>query len=836
MKVSLNWVKEYTNVDISIDKLIEKIGEQLGEVKSVINLAHKYQSALIVKVKECKPHPNANKLHVCLIDDDKTVKGIPRNKDGFVQIVCGANNVAAGQTVIWLPPGMVVPETSANKLFKLEAKELRGVKSYGMIASAKELDFGDDHDGIVVIKENIQPGTDLVKEFDLDDYIIDIENKMFTHRPDCFGILGVAREISGILGNKFKSPDWYLHDNSKKGAVFKKTNRSLPFKLTNKVPDLVKRFCAVSIEGVRVEPSPPKFCAQLTKIGIKPINSVVDITNYVMALTGQPLHAYDYDKIKALSGSEIEIIVRQSKKGEQIRLLGDKHIKLGDGAIVIASSSQPIGIGGVMGGANTEVGEDTKNIILECANFDMYSIRKTAFGYGLFTDAVTRFSKGQSPLQNRIVLNKTVNMLCEICGGKVAGTVYDEYHSGPNKLVEITTDFINNMLGAELSDAEVTKILKNVEFEVEAQNQSKLKITPPFWRTDIKIVEDVVEETGRLYGYDKLELTLPLRDLAPAFKNQILELKKQLRQVLKTAGANELLNYSFVHGNLLDKAYQDKKLAYQLNNALSPDLQCYRLSILPSLLDKVHSNIKSGHSQFAIYEIGKIHAKQHLNKEKLPQEDEHLALVFAADKKAASDYCGAPYYQALTYIEYLLADFGISYEFLPMAKNADSLTHMVAPFASSRSAFIADKTNGQIFGIVGELKQTVKESFKLPDFCTGFELGIAYLPNQKHSKYKPLPKYPKVQQDMSLKVSENVAFGDLFNLLKTVTEKLKPANTVIDIESLDIYQPKDDKPSKHFAFRFIVSPYERTMKASEVNDLLDHIAAGAKQKFDAKRI
>jgi phenylalanyl-tRNA synthetase beta chain len=838
MKVSLNWIKEYTKVDMPIDKLIEKIGSQLGAIEEVINLGKKYKGALIVRIKECKTHPNADKLHVCWVDDNKMLKGIPRNKDGFVQVVCGANNVETGQTVIWLPPGMVVPETSGDKPFKLEVKELRGVKSYGMIASAKELGFGDDHEGIVVLKENINPGTDLVKEFNLNDYIIDIENKMFTHRPDCFGILGVAREISGILGNKFTSPDWYSKNTTEKEQAFKKATNELPFRVINQAPELVARFCAVSVKDLNIAPSPPRFCAKLAKVGIKPINSVVDITNYAMVLTGQPLHAYDFDKVKKLCGDKhVEIIVRQAKKGEDIKLLGGKQAKMSGGELVIATPEKPIGIAGIMGGADTEVDASTKNIILECANFDMYSIRKTAFAHGLFTDAFTRFSKDQSPLQNRTALTLTADMICGAYGGKISNQIIDDDNSKPNKPVEVSTDLINNILGTELSSSEIANILKNVEFGVETIGSSKLKITPPFWRTDIKIAEDIIEEVGRLYGYDKLKLILPIRDLAPAAKNQTLELKKQLRQTLKTAGANELLNYSFVHGNLLDKTGQDKKLAYQLSNALSPDLQYYRLSILPSLLEKVHPNIKAGHSQFAIYEIGKIHIKKHLNQEGLPQEDEHLALVFAADKKAAAKYSNVSYYQALTYLDYLLKTFGINYSLLPMAEKSGSLAHSVAPllFAKTRSAFIIEKSSGQIFGAVGEFKQAVKKSLKLPDFCAGFELQIDQLKTKQNS-YTPLSKYPKVQQDMSLKVPNNIAYGDLFDLLKTVTEKLKPASSIVEIEPLDIYQPKTDKTLKHVAFGFTVLPYERTMKASEVNELLDHIATGAKQKFGAKRI
>lgn len=460
MKISLNWIKEFVDVKVNIDELVAKIGAQLGEVEEVINLGERYEGIVVARVVACEKHPNADKLSVCKIDDGKVTKGVKRDANGYVQVVCGAPNVRKGITVAWIPPGVIVPSSFDGDQFTLEARELRGMVSNGMLASGKELAINDDHDGILVIDKPCEPGTPLTEVYKLDDYIIDVENKMFTHRPDCFGQLGVAREIAGIQGIKFTSPDWYL-DILDKLTVEGKNRLSL--EVQNKLPDLVPRFMAVPIANVKVQKSPIMIQSFLSRVGIKPINNIVDITNFVMSLTAQPLHAYDYDKVAALDGSkDATLLVRKVKKGEKIALLNGKTVEPRADAIMIATKKELIGVGGVMGGSTTEVDNDTKNIILECANFDMYSIRRTSMANGLFTDAVTRFNKGQSPRQNDKILAYAVAWVQKLAHGDVAGKVQDDRNDVGNlKPVIVTQDFINARLGTKLTDKQITKILRD---------------------------------------------------------------------------------------------------------------------------------------------------------------------------------------------------------------------------------------------------------------------------------------------------------------------------------------------------------------------------------------
>ncbi len=840
MKISLNWLKEYTKIDLPIDDLVQKIGAQLGAVEEVIDLGAKYKGAVVAKVIVCVGHPNADKLHVCMIDDGGVAKDVPRDENGFVQVVCGANNVATGQSIIWLPPGVIVPETfNSKEPFDLTAKELRGILSQGMIASARELDFGDDHDGIIVLDQDANPGMPITKTFWLDDYIIDIENKMFTHRPDCFGMLGIAREVAGIQQQPFKSPDWYLSGKLELGD---RSSVNLPLVIKNELPDLVPRFMAVAMSNIKIAKSPLWLQTFLARLGVKSLNNVVDITNFMMLLTGQPLHAYDYDKVKAqdegATGATLK--VRYPIKNEKLILLGGKEIEPRAEAIIIATATEPIGLGGVMGGEDTEVGADTKNIILECANFDMYSIRRTAMEHGLFTDAFTRFSKGQSPLQNDKVLAKAIKMMQELAGGQVASEIIDDKHFKEQKNVEVTPEFINTRLGFDLSAIQIADSLTNVEFNVVNQ-EGKLIITPPFWRTDIEIPEDIVEEVGRLIGYDKLPIKLPTRSLNPAKKDELLDVKHQIRQILASAGANELLTYSFVHGKLIDKTGQNKELAYQLSNALSPDLQYYRMSILPSLLDKIHPNIKAGFGQFAIFEIGKTHLKNWLDEEKLPKEEDRLGFVFASSTKTNNDYCGAAYYQAQYYLKDLLCRLGIKAKFLPLPQKSELAVNeqLSAPFALQRSAIVLDATSGVLLGAIGEFKPRVRKTLKLPNFSAGFEIDLNQVLLCKDSldKYIPLPKYPKVEQDVTLKVPVELSFANLFDAIFSQMAILAPyPKYYFDIKPLDIYQHPDDPDHKQISLRVVIASYQGTLKSQEVNELLDKIALKVGTTLKAQRI
>ncbi|HWB38888.1 MAG TPA: phenylalanine--tRNA ligase subunit beta [Candidatus Saccharimonadales bacterium] len=854
MKVSYNWLQELVDSNLPpIDELVDKIGAQLGGVEEVINLGERYQGIVIAKVVECKPVEGSDHLNVCRIDDGKVVKDVERGDDGLVQVVCGAPNCREGLLVAWLPPGTTVPASyDEGELFVLGARDLRGHKSNGMLASPKELAIGDSHDGILELNaDDAKPGDDFAETYEFaGEYIIEIENKMFTHRPDCFGILGVAREVAGILGKPFRSEEWYLEEPL---DLTSRLNGSLPLKVTNELPELVPRFMALSMANVSTGmPSLPWMATRLSRVGIRPINLIVDITNYFMVLTGQPMHAYDYDKVKALSsGDAAHLVVRAPHDKEKLTVLGEKQITLRSGDIVIASDKAAVGLGGVMGGANSNIDDQTKNIILECATFDMYAIRRTSMAHGLFTDAVTRFNKGQSPLQNDRVLAVAARSLWHYTDKQVeSGSLVDDIHLSKtvqerrslHPKIAVTPQFINERLGSDLGGIQIRKLLMNVEFELpdvgDDGKDASLEITAPFWRTDIELREDVVEEVGRLYGYDNLPLKLPTRDIAPAARNQLLAAKDAIRQKLSKAGANEVLTYSFVHGDLLTKVGQDPSKAFQLSNALSPDLQYYRLSLMPSLLDKVHANIKAVHAnvkatydEFALFEIGKVHSLDHQDDDGLPAEHEHTSLVVTAADKLKKP--GAAYYQARYLLDYLTGSTEL--EFKPIAKDLQGFP-VVQPYDLDRSAVVYVK-GGDFLGIIGEFKASVLRNLKLPKFTAGFDLDTTVLAKllTNQESYQPLSRFPSVSHDITFKVAGNLPFAELFDFVSDEVAKKVPQNSHFDLQPVDRYQAEGDT-QLNISLRLAMTSYERTLTDKELSELIHDVATAARAKLGAERV
>ena len=830
MKVSLNIIKQLINFELPpVDELVARVNQQLGGVEEVIDLNAKYGGARIVRVVECAKHPDADRLSVTKIDDGGAVADVPRDENGLVQVVCGAPNVHADMWAIWLPPKSTVPASfDDDEPFVLDARPLRGVLSQGMLAAADELAIGTDHEGIIEIREQDVPagveltaGAGFAETFGLDDYVLDIENKMFTHRPDCFGQLGVAREIAGIFHQQFTSPEWYNVIQEFAGGD------GLELEIFNEVTEVVPVFSAVAIKNIEVQPSPLWLQCQLVAMGGKPINNIVDATNYMMLMTAQPTHAYDYDKLR---GSILG--ARLARDGEKVSLLNGKEYELTVDDIVIADGEGVIGLAGIMGGTDTEVSDGTKNIVLECANFDMYALRRTAMRHGIFTDALTRFNKGQSPAQTDPVLKQLMGMV----GGVQASEVLDA--SSYNKCIMpdgvhcvdsqgVSNEFINERLGTDLSNNEIADILRYTECMVEVDEHG-CEVYSPFWRTDIELPEDIVEEVGRLCGFDKLPRQLPRRSIKPAPKNVRRELKNAVRRSLSRAGANEVLTYSFVHERILKNAEQDVAQAYKLSNALSPDLQYYRLTVLPSLLDKVHANIKAGHDEFALFEMGKGHIKMHgLGEDGLPEASQFTDIVYAAKKSGA----GAPFYKVRRLVEQLAHDFGAELVFKPIEQERNF--PVTAPFDQSRSALV-ETTDGTFIGLVGELKQSVIKNFKLPAYVAAASLdtaGLEAVYAKQGSHYRPLSRYPSTTRDISLKVPSAIRYQQL---LQTLDEVVRDVAMEVRIEPLTIYQSEDNAEQKTMTWRLTFTSHARTLVDKDIAPVMQQIEQAAKDAWGAE--
>ncbi len=843
MKVSLNVIKQLINFELPpVDELVRRINQQLGSVEQVENLAERYRGARVVRVVECAKHPNADRLSVTKIDDGMAVPNVPRDENGLVQVVCGAPNVQAGMWAVWLPPASTVPASILEgEPFTLDARKLRGVLSQGMLAAADELAIGTDHEGVVALTPRdlpagkaLQPGADFAALFGLDDYVLDIENKMFTHRPDCFGQLGVAREIAGILHQPFTSPTWYNLEQ-----VFSDSD-SLPLTVSNDIPQLVPRFMAVAIRGVQVAPSPFWLQCQLVAMGAKPINNIVDATNYVMLMTAQPTHAYDYD---TLHGGQLG--VRMARQGETLALLSGKTIELTPDDIVIADGQGPVALGGIMGGSRTAVSATTTTIVLECATFDMYAVRKMAMRHGVFTDALTRFNKGQSPLQNAAVLNRLIGMV----GGEQAshvvdskpftsehGGILDEYFAGKYEpaTIDVTSTFINQRLGSHLTENDICTLLNNVEIHSHGPENELgyICLQVPFWRTDLETKEDIVEEIGRLHGFDTVPRQLPMRRIQPARKNPRRELKRVVREALAKAGANEVLSYSFVHERVLRGAGQDPAQAFRLSNALSPDLQYYRLSVLPSLLDKVHANIKAGHSEFMLFEIGKGHTKARMGEDGLPAEQSLIDLVYSSKKPRA----GAAFYRVRATLDQLAHDSGLTLVYTPVTAAQDDPVY--APFDINRSAHVwvegseaASQSERQLIGVVGELRPAVVKHFKLPDYTAAASLRLDVMEQVWRDTvvhYQPISRYPTTTRDISIQTSTAVTYDELMQAVSSAMTRASetyPDITIRDLTPLSIYKATPDASHQTTTFRLTLSSSQATLSAERVRSIIRTVFA-----------
>lgn len=827
MIISTNWLKKFTDIDVSIDELTQLIGSRLVEIEDVVDLGKKYEGVVIAKVVECAPLEDSDHLNVTKIDDGGVVQNVERDENGLVQVVCGAPNVRAGLTVAWLPPNSTVPETFADaEPFVLGARKLRGVMSNGMLASAKELDLFEDHTGILELDDTKQAGEKFADAYELNDYLLDIENKSLTHRPDTFGIVGFAREIAGIQGKKFETPKRL--QLSEIHWIEKEDDEPTP-QVTIDNPELSDRYQAVVLTNVDGKAqSPLETQTYLARIGVRPHSAVVDATNYLMMVTGQPLHAFDYDKLKAVNNGTIDIHVRAGREGEKLILLDDREIELSPNDIVIANGDRAVALAGAMGGRETEIDDNTTNVLLESASFNLYNLRNTQMRHGIFSEAITRFTKGQPAALTEPVLAEAIGLLSVSAGAKRASDVADAY---PGKKeshpVHTTTGRINAELGTDYETSDVVSTLENVGFDVLADDDT-IAVTAPYWRADIHIAEDISEEVGRLKGFDTIQPTLPVRDFTAVSPDAFDNFRAKLRATLARAGASEVLTYSFIHGDTIAKSGQTIEHAYRIVNSISPDLQFYRLTITPSLLGLVHPNIKAGFGSFALFELNKVHSKSAGTDDSgLPIEQDKLALVVTG-----SDH-GAAYYDAKRLLSYVAEMFGVELEYRVM--ETDVHNDESAPFDSKRSAAVYDKVSGGYIGIVGEYKTSVRKAFKLAGRTAGFELDARALQQAAvlapHG-YAPLSRYPSSERDICFQVSQAVAYADIE---RTVHEALVGESTKIDVAPLDIYQPEMGD-TKNVTLRFKLTPQDKTLASADVAAIVDKAVAKVVTELDATTV
>lgn len=809
MLISLNQLKlGLGDIKISDDELVKLIGARLVEIEEVIDETHKYDGIYVAQVKFCEKIPDTH-LTRCLIDDGGKAKDVERDKDGYVQVMCGAPNVHEGMFAAWIAPGAIVPATCHDaEPFKIGMRKmLKQYDSYGMMAGADELAIGDDHTGIVELDpSDIKPGDNFADIFvNLNDKILDIENKSLTHRPDTFGVLGFRREVAGILGQKFTSPEWYLN------PVQNFTNKS-DVKLEIETDEkLCPRYTAIVFKPTGKEYSPylSNQATLLARAGMRPIDPIVDATNMCMLSFGQPLHAFDYDKFVKVGGTETpKIIVRAAKKGEKITLLDGKEVEMNEDDIVITSNNVPVALAGAMGGANTAIDENTKRVILESATFSLYNLRKTQMAHGIFSEAITRFTKGQPAGQT---LPVALRFADEVKDYLTPVALFDSQKTAPAaEKVSVDLAQINGLLGTDFTLAQAVEILENVEFSVETSGNT-LTVTVPFWRTDIHIPEDIIEEVGRLSGYDNIAPVLPLH--ATSDKNASFELKSELRDILSAYGANETLTYSFVHGDLIQKVGQDTANSYRIVNSISPDLQYIRQSIVPSLLDKSYANIRAGYDKFALFEMNQIYSRTNgVDEDGVPQNAHHLAFIYV-DQAGKSGF-----YTAKKYLLEMLKKMGISADVKPFLLAKDQTNAYYEP---KRSANI--ECGGKLLGHLGEIKTSILRQMKLPLGTAAFEISLDEILaiNRSSTKHFRLSQYPFVSRDVTLSVATDAAYGEFESKIDAI---FKEAGLIYRIRPSSIYRAEGSE-QKNLSFHLEFAHPDKTLAKNEIQAIMNQIEA-----------
>jgi phenylalanyl-tRNA synthetase beta chain len=594
-------------------------------------------------------------------------------------------------------------------------------------------------------------------------------------------------------------------------------------------PALSDRYQAIILNGASgAAQSPIHIQSYLARVGVRPINAIVDVTNYLMMLTGQPLHAFDYDKVVAVAGGRADIHVRAGHDKETLELLDGRTIELTSEDIVIASGDTAIGLAGAMGGASTLIDNNTKNIILESATFNLYNLRATQMRHGIFSEAITRFTKGQPAELTAPVLAEAARLMGEYADAQVVTNVAEAYpgEKNPQQIV-LSTKTINDTLGSKFMSADVIDTLHNVEFSTELVDDFTVKTVAPYWRADIHIAEDIIEEVGRLNGFDTIEPTLPLRDFTAVHPAEFDTLRAQIRKSLVRAGANEVLTYSFVHGEVLKKAGQDVENSYRITNSISPDLQYYRQTLTPSLLGLIYANVKQGYDQFAIFEVNKTHPKQHgLTDENVPEEVDMIALTVTS-KKVKN---GSAYYDAKKMLDYLGVSLGLDLHYSPI--DADPNYAVSAPFEYRRAALVTDRKTDTFIGIVGEYKKSVSRAFKLPEHTAGFEIGTLALyqaVTKLTSDYMPLSRYPGTERDICFQVNQSINYGDIVACAEAV---LQDSNLETTITPIDIYQAENSN-TKNVTIRIKLTAHDRTLTGDEIAVVMQRVVLAAVERLRA---
>ncbi len=809
MYLSLEWLKDFVEIpkNIKPEELGNKMTVHTVEIDGVENQAHKYKGVVVGKILEINKHPKADKLQLAIVD-------IKKEK---LKIVCGASNIKVGQMVPVALVGAVLPNG-----MEMKPAVIRGEESQGMMCAEDELGLGDDHSGIMVFDESAELGSALSDYLKLNDVIFEVDNKSITNRPDLWSHYGMAREIATFLKTKIMKD---LGALKKEDIKVDEEIVDLKVKIENKSE--CQRYMAVAIHDINIEASPKWMQARLISAGLKPINNIVDISNYVMLELGQPMHSFDAEKIQTKKENKIRILVRQAKKEESLKSLDAEMRDLEDSDLVVTNNKDIVALAGLMGGENSEIDSATKSIVLESANFNGKAIRKTSQRLGLRTEASQRFEKMLDPSFCEMAIVRAVELVKQLCpNAKVSSKIIDEgdFSYVPN---EISLDllWLENYLGQKVPDKEILTTMINLGFESQIDNEM-LMVKIPSWRAtkDVSIKEDIAEEIARIYGYDKIEAKMPKIFMQAPLPNHEKELLKNIRKIMSLSLAMfEVSNYSFVGEDQLKALGVDDSSYISLANPTNNNHTMLRQSLATNLFENVRKN-QAKYNDIRIFEIGSVYLNIESDFKKSDESDEALPLqekilgVLLAESKQNN------YLNMKSAISYLSANLGLdNLQFFPRDK---------VHYWSNEKYVTELKIDNIVIGVVNQLQDSVGRKIGLKREVVVAEIYIKELLNIIKSRgttiYKSAGKFPSLGRDLAFILNESVSYNDI----KTEIENFH--DYIYDVELFDEYHgDKIGDAKKSLAFHVIYKA-EKTLEAKEVDKIQNKLVKHFEQKFEAK--
>jgi phenylalanyl-tRNA synthetase beta chain len=794
MKFSLNWVKEYIP-GLEIGSMAELNAKMISaglDIESIESEGEKFKGFVVGKVIEKTKHPDADKLNVCKVDV---------GTGDLLNIVCGAPNVDAGQLVCVAKIGAVVP----NGGFEIKKAKLRGVLSEGMICSAKELNLSDDHEGIMVLDENSKIGQSFAEYIGADDYIYEIG--VTPNRGDLLSHIGIAREIAAAYDLHCKLPEVQLKEENENSHDY--------IHVVIENADFCKRFRARVIKNVQVKESPEWLKKKLTAIGLRPRNNIVDITNYIMMETGQPMHAFDYDKIKGK-----KIIVKTAHEGEKFTTLDSKERVLNDKSLMICDAERPLSIAGIMGGENSEITEGTTNVLLETAYFDSVAIRLNAKKLGLASDASHRFERGTDINMVEYASDRASQFIAELAGGKIlCGTVDNYPECFVYREVELEIYNVNRILGLSLTKEEVIQLLAKIDIECEGERFQKLVFKiPEFRRNDIESEIDLIEEIARIYGYDNIpmESTFRFSVSESNYNLDYIEFVQKVKNYFYGRGFNEILTSSQQEDAKLQTfGHSPVKIA----NPGSSEMNSMRVNLYYGMLNVIKNN--HNHSgkdiPLKLYETGRVF----FDEGKVFKEEDKLAIGVCGNydlKSFDNKERDFDLFDLKGEVDLFLRSLNIQIKNTAYGENGIKIKYETK-----------DNYTGELFKVESSLLKSLGIEIEKPVYIAEFNLESLYKAQKKSSVYEPISKFPTVKRDLSFVVEKNVVFKDIKDVILKSGGKL-----LSGLQLFDIYEDKKLGNNKSLAFSLEFSSFDKTLTDEEINPIIGKIVKNLEKELNVQ--